>query len=142
MWARDNSTIFYMLTDDTQRPYRVMRHVLGTEPSADVLVYEESDERFWVGLGSTRSERFVVISSESTSTTEVHLLSADDPTSELVLVEPRRDGHEYRVEHHGDRLLIVTNHEALDFKLVEAPLDAPGFENWADLIPADRKSVV
>jgi len=137
VWANNNSTIFYMLTDGTQRPYQVMRHVLGTETSADVLVYEERDERFWVSLGATRSERFVVIASESTSTTEVHLLSADNPASDLVLVEPRRDGHEYRVEHHGERLLIVTNHEALDFKLVETPLDKPGFENWADLIPAE-----
>jgi len=137
VWANDNTTIFYTLTDETQRPFRVMRHVLGTSVSTDVLVFEESDERFWVSLGRTRSERFVVIASESTSTTEVHLLSADDPTSDLMLVEPRREGHEYRVEHHGDRLLIVTNHEALDFKLVETPLDNPGFGNWVDLIPAE-----
>ena len=137
VWAADDKIIFYVLTDDAQRPFKVMRHRLGTDSAHDVIVFEEPDERFSVGLGPTRSERFIVIGAESTSTSELHLLESNDPSGPLTVVEPRNDGHEYRVEHHGDRLLIVTNDGATDFRLMEVPLaGALGRDNWTELIPA------
>ncbi len=129
VWANDNSTLFAVRTDDAQRPNRVIRHFVGTDPAGDVEVYWEDDERFWVGVGATSSERFVVIGSQSKITSEHRLVDADRPDAEPLVVRARTEGIEYGVDHQGDRLLIVTNDGALDFRLVEAPVpsasDAP-----------------
>jgi oligopeptidase B len=124
VWANDNSTLFAVRTDPAQRPNRVIRHVVGTDPAGDVEVYREDDERFWVGVGATRSERFVVIGSQSKITSEHRLVDADRPDAEPLVVRERSEGIEYGVDHQGGRLLIVTNDGAQDFRLVEAP--APG----------------
>ena len=134
VWANDCRTLFMVLTDAARRPNRIIRHVVGDLPSKDVTVFTEPDERFWAGVGGTRSERFVVIGSESKTSSEYWLLDADTPNNEPSLVEPRREGHEYRVCHQGDRLLILTNDDAVDFRLVETPVDAPGSSNWRELI--------
>ncbi|WP_419916280.1 S9 family peptidase [Candidatus Poriferisodalis sp.] len=126
VWANDNSTLFAVLTDDALRPNRVIRHVVGTDPAGDVEVYREDDERFWVGVGATSSERFVVIGSQSKITSEQRLVEADRPASEPLLVRERRAGIEYGLDHQGERLLIVTNDGALDFRLVEAPVPSEG----------------
>lgn len=126
VWANDNSTLFAVRTDEAQRPNRVIRHVVGADPAGDVEAYREDDERFWVGVGATSSERFVVIGSQSKITSEHRLVDADRPASEPLLVRERRAGIEYGVDHQGDRLLIVTNDGALDFRLVEAPVPSAG----------------
>ena len=122
VWANDNATLFAVRTDDAQRPNRVIRHVVGAHPADDAEMYREDDERFWVGVGATRSERYIVIGCESKTTSEHRLLDADEPAGEPLLVRARREGVEYGVDHQGHRLLIVTNDEAQDFRLMEAPL--------------------
>jgi oligopeptidase B len=140
-WAQDGSAVFYVTVDDAWRPYRVHRHVVGTPVSQDVIVFEETDERFWVGIGLTRSERYVQIHSSSKLTSEVRLLDAADPFGEPAVVAPRRQGVEYEVEHAGDRLLILHNDGAENFELATAPLPGaagagePG--SWTPLIPHD-----
>ena len=140
-WSRDGSAIFYVTVDEAWRPYRVHRHVVGTPVSQDTLVFEETDERFWVGIGLTRSERYVQIHSSSKLTSEVRLLDAADPAGEPAVVAPRRQGVEYEVEHAGDRLLILHNDGAENFELAVAPLPgAPGAGDpgsWTPLIPHD-----
>ncbi len=139
VWANDNSTLFAVRTDPAQRPNRVIRHVVGTDPADDVEVYREDDERFWVGVGASRSERYIGIGCESKTTSEHRLLDADNPTSALLLVQERREGIEYGVDHQDDRLLIVTNDGAEDFRLLEAPLPTDsGGEGlpWRELIGA------
>lgn len=131
-WSADGSTIFYTRVDEAWRPNRIFRHVIGTGTAADVLVYEETDERFWVGVGLTRSERYLEIDSNSKITSEVRLIPADNPTAEPVVVRPRQQGLEYHLDHQGDRLLIVHNENAEDFALSWATLDAPG--EWHELI--------
>ena len=149
VWANDNSTLFAVRTDDAQRPNRVIRHVIGTDPASDAVVYREDDERFWVGVGATRSQRFVVIGSQSKITSEHRLLDADRPDAEPMVVRTRSEGIEYGVDHQGDRLLIVTNDGAKDFRLVEAPVagDTPATGNahdggnaWSELI-GDRPGI-
>ena len=115
VWANDSQTLFMVLTDEARRPDRVVRHVVGTDSQQDKTIFNEEDEKFWVGIGGTRSERYVVVGSESKMSSEYWLLDADSPDGELVIVEPRREGHEYRISHQGDRLLILTNWNALDF---------------------------
>ena len=124
-----------VLTDEARRPDRVIRHQVGNDPKLDVTVFTEDDERFWVGIGATRSEQFIVIGSESKMSSEYWLLDADHPKSDLSLVEARREGHEYRINHQGQRLLILTNDDAVDFRIMEAPVHDWGYENWEELIP-------
>ncbi|MCB0990751.1 MAG: S9 family peptidase [Acidimicrobiales bacterium] len=133
-WSGDSSTIFYTLADEMQRSDRVVRHTIGTPVERDEVVFHETDDRFWVGLGATRSERFIVISSESKTTSEVSIIDADDPTSAPRIIEPRRQDHEYKVEHHGERFLILSNHEAPDFRMFEAPIHSPSMPNWTEIM--------
>jgi oligopeptidase B len=131
-WSADGSTLFYLTVDEAWRPYRVWRHAVGSPAGGDTVVLEESDERFWVGVGLTRSERFVVIDVHSKITSEVLLIPSDAPTSEPRVVAPRRQGVEYSVEHHGDRLLILHNDGAEDFALAYTSADEPGA--WTTMI--------
>ena len=132
-WSLDASTLFYLTVDDAWRPYRVHRHVVGTPPGADAVVYQEDDERFWVGVELTRSERFIFIEAGSKTTSEVHYLPADAPLAAPTVIAPRRPGVEYAVEHHGHRFLILHNDEAQDFALAYTSVDAPGA--WTPIIP-------
>jgi oligopeptidase B len=132
-WSADGSTLFYLTVDEAWRPYRVWRHTVGSAAGDDVVVYEESDERFWVGVDLTRSEKFIVIDAHSKITSEVRVIPASNPAGEPAVIAPRRQGVEYSVEHHGHRFLILHNDGAEDFELAYTSADAPG--EWATLIP-------
>jgi oligopeptidase B len=132
-WSADGEYLFYVTVDEAWRPFRVWRHRVGTAAAGDVKVFEEQDERFWVGVSLTRSERYVSIRTASVLTSEVLLLDATTPTAGFVPVVPRRPGVEYDVDHAGDGLLILHNDQAPDFELATAPADAPG--DWRPLIP-------
>ena len=132
-WAR-NDHLFYTRADQSWRPYVVLRHRLGTDPATDVEVLTEPDERFWLGVDSSRDERWIVIGAGSKLTSEYRLLSTDDPEGEPRLIAPRRQGVEYDVEPAGDRLLIVHNDGAEDFELAEAPLTATDHTEWRAVI--------
>jgi oligopeptidase B len=133
-WSADSSVFFYVTLNDAKRPYRLWRHRLGSAAAEDELVHEETDERFFCSVHLTRSERFVVVTLGSAVTSEVWVLPSDEPLGEFAVVEPRRQGVEYSVDHQGDRFLILTNDGAENFRLVEAPVDAPARENWRDVI--------
>jgi oligopeptidase B len=131
-WSLDASTLFYITVDDAWRPYRVWRHVVGTAPDTDAIVHQEDDERFWVGVELTRSERFIFVEIGSKLTSEVRYLPADAPLDPLRVIAPRRQGVEYAVEHHGHRFLILHNDGAEDFTLSYTSVDDPG--GWTPLI--------
>ena len=141
-WADDIRTCFYVRPDEAMRPNEVWRHLIGTPPAADVLVYREVDERFFVDIGRTRSGRFVLIDASSKLTSETWFVPTDAPEQDPVLVAAREHEHEYSVEHqvsdeNGDRFLIVTNCDgAHNFKLVAAPVAKPGRDHWGDVIAA------
>jgi oligopeptidase B len=137
-WSLYGSALFYTTVDDAWRPYRVWRHLVGTAAAEDVMVYEESDEKFRVGVGLTRSERFLVLSVASSVTSEAWLLDAARSEGEFTIVTPRRQGVEYHVDHQiaadgTDRLLILHNDHAENFELAVAPLSDPA--NRTTLIP-------
>jgi oligopeptidase B len=133
-WSSGGSALFYTTADAAWRPFRVWRHLMGTPVADDVIVLEESDERYWVGVGLTRSERYLRITASSKLTSEVRLLDATEPTAQPRVVLPRRQGVEYSVEHQagrggpGDagRLLILHNDGALNFELSAVPLPPAG----------------
>jgi len=135
-WARDNKTVFYTRVDENHRPSRVFRHVIGTPATSDVLVYEESDPGFFVGVGKTQSGRFIMISAHDHETSEIHLIDASHPDSEPKLVAARVAGLEYDIDDQGDRFLILTNGDkAEDFKIMTAPVSDPAKSNWRELVP-------
>ncbi len=136
-WSADGQYLFYVTVDETWRPFRVWRHRIGTPAADDVKVYEEPDMKFRVGVGLTRSERFISIRIGSAVTSEVLLLDAATPTAEFVSVTPRRQGVEYSIDDAGDRLLVLHNADAPDFELATItpaePSAGPG--EWTPLIP-------
>ena len=131
-WSADGTTFFYTTVDDAWRPNQVHRHTIGSPAEDDVLVHEESDERFWVGIGLSRSERYLILSAGSKITSEVRILEADTPSGEFRVVRPRETGVEYGVDHAGDHFLVLHNRNAENFELATAPLDAPG--DWTPFI--------
>ena len=135
-WARDSRTLFYVRLDDEHRPRFVYCHHVGSDPKDDRLVYEEKDVGFEVSVDTTRSGRFVVISTKDLDTSEAWLIDAAQPESAPRLVVARKPGLRYYLDDWGDRLVIRTNADgAEDFKLVTVPPSAPGRENWRDLVP-------
>jgi oligopeptidase B len=140
-WSRDGSTLFYLTVDDAWRPYRVHRHAVGTPADQDIVVYEELDERFWVDVELMRSERYLIVSTGSKTTSELRMLDADDPAGELRLIAERAAGVEYSVDHWAhptdpsrDLLLVLHNSAGrLNFELATAPIDAPAI--WTALAP-------
>jgi oligopeptidase B len=133
-WASDSATLFYTRPDQAMRPWQVWRHRLGTTAGDDALVLQEDDERFFASVSRTRSGELILVALESQVTSEVHTLRAGAPDAALTVVEPRTQGHEYSVEHHGDTLYIVTNSDAVNFRLVAAPLDTPDRAHWREVV--------
>ncbi len=138
-WANDSEHLFYVVLNESMRPYRVCRHCVADEPANDTVVFEDSDESFFVRLRRTRSRDFVVISCGSHTTSENLLISADDPFEPPRVVIQRVTDVEYYVEHHSDALFILTNRDAKNFRIVRAPLDRPA-DDWEELV-AHRSDV-
>jgi oligopeptidase B len=134
-WAADSATLFYITLDAATRPYQLHRHALGTDPAQDELIYHEADETYYLFLLKSRSEKYLMAFSHSTLTHEWRILPADQPLGEWRVFAPRRPGIEYLVEHHGGRFFILTNENALNFKLMETPVEATAPENWREVLP-------
>ena len=135
-WANDSQTIFYDVLDENHRPVKIFKHRLGDDPSADELVYEDLDERFFVHVGKSASRRFIFVASAGNNMSEWHFMDAGDPGSRLTLIQPRHEDFEYDVEDHGERFLIRNNGDgAKDFKVSVTPISAPASDNWQDLVP-------
>ncbi|MGL5816051.1 MAG: S9 family peptidase [Phycicoccus sp.] len=128
--SKDGRFLFYTRLDDAWRPHQLWRHRLGDDPAHDVLVHQEDDERFWMGVSTSRDERWLMLGLGSKTTSEVHLLASDDPEGQWRCVARRRDGVEYDVEPSSDRLLVVHNADTPDSDLAWAPLDATSHEEW------------
>jgi len=139
VWTNDNASFYYIENDPvTLLTKRVKRHILGTDPSSDALVYEEADNTFYMGVSRTRSEAYVCIDVHSTVSSESRCTSADKPAEFRVLALRMRD-FEYSADHLNDRWVIRTNWNAANFKLMQAANDAVfDRDAWADLVPHDE----
>ncbi|HEV2605213.1 MAG TPA: S9 family peptidase [Microvirga sp.] len=136
VWTADNRGFYYVELDENHRPVRVRRHRLGTPSSEDAVVYEERDQGFFINIGTTQSDAYVVITASDHETSESWLIDRADPDGMPRCVEPRTPQLQYSVEHHGDQLILLTSADgAEDFKLVTAPVADPGRANWSDLVP-------
>ena len=143
-WANDNATVFYVRVDEAMRPFQLWRHRVGTDPATDVLVIEEPDDHFYLGVGRTKDDCYVLCALDSKITSEVRILRRRRPRGRvpdrrapapgrrvLRRSRPRGPGHG-----RPGRFLVVTNDGAEDFRLMEAPDGDPGREHWTEVIPA------
>lgn len=136
-WHNDNRTIYYVTMDQAWRPYRLFRHTLRLPGQADTLLYEEPDERFFLYVGKTRSQKYIIMVMGSKTSTENWFLDADDPGAELRILLPRRADIEYSIDHNGDNFYILTNDGAVNFRLTSTPVNDPRWDNLRDIIPGN-----
>ena len=134
VWSADDRSFFYAVVDDNWRPYQVRRHLLGSPVGDDAVVYEEQDPGFFVGVSSTSSEQYVVISTGDHVTSEAYLVPAEEPGAEPLPVATRRREHDYTVDHQGDRFVIRTNDTHKNNRLATAPNDDPSESAWQTLV--------
>jgi oligopeptidase B len=135
-WANDDRTIFYTRQHpETLRSYRVYRHVLGTDPFSDELVFEESDETFSTFVYRTKSRKYVVIGSYATLSSEYRFLDADEPGGAFQVFLPRRKDHEHDLDHAGDLFYVRTNDGAKNFRLMATPATDTRRESWQEIVP-------
>ena len=135
VWANDNRTIYYQVKDETLRPYRIYKHIIGTPVDSDILIFEETDPTFYVRVSKTKSEKYIIISSGSTLSTENRILNADNPEGDFRVFQLRQPDVEYRISHQDGRFLILTNYKAVNFQLMEVGEENTGIENWKEIIP-------
>ena len=134
-WGNDNRTIFYNTVDVASRPYRLFRHILGDDPAGDELIYEEKDERYFLEVTKSRSDKYIFMHLGSKVSSEVRYLDADVPLDDFNVFQKREPDVEYTVEHHEDSFMIVTNDRAVNFRLMQTSVGATNKSNWKEVIP-------
>ncbi len=135
-WTADSSSVLYVEKHpETLLGYRIRRHVLGTDPAGDALVYEQDDESFYTGVGATKDERYLLIVAQSTVSTEYRYADAGDPALQFKVFLPRERDHEYQADHLDGRWIIRSNWQAQNFRLLEARVGEEGDRaNWKELV--------
>jgi oligopeptidase B len=147
IWAADNRTVFYARMDDMHKPFELWRHTLGTPSSNDVMLFRETDETFSIFLHKTQDGQYLLMRTASKITAEIHYLQADDPHGTWQVFRPRERGIEYSLEHSRERFLVMTNENAINFKLMSAPVENPSEQNaqhegWQELIAHRNDSLL
>src|SRR5262245_8723620 len=136
VFAADSDTLFYVRNEPkTLRAYQVWRHRLGSNPNSDVLIYEESDPTFDISITLSGSRKFILLNINEERTSEFRYLPANRTMDELKIIEPRREGVIYEVDHVRDEFLIRTNLDAPDFRLMRAPQATPAARDWKEIVP-------
>ncbi|GAA4187224.1 S9 family peptidase [Sphingobacterium ginsenosidimutans] len=135
IWGNDNQTLFYTAKNPvTLLSEKIMRHTLGTDVSTDVSVYEEKDNTNYIAVGKSKNGKYIIISSEGTLSSEIWLLDADLPNNDFKVFQPRRNDVLYTVVPLQDRFLILTNDDAINFRIMQCPLDKTDREHWTTFI--------
>jgi len=143
-WSADGQYLFYLNKNlETLLAFQVMRHKMGTDPSEDVLVYEETDNTFYNGVGRSRSGEYIGLTHQNTDTTEVQLLAANDPLGSFKPFLPRETGHEYDVDHADGRFFIRTNWQAENFRVMTVDLENSADKSaWKEVVPHREDAMV
>jgi len=141
VWSENSRVVFYAMLDRTFRPFKLMRHIVGTSAIFDDSVYEEKNMAYRLNIRKSRSGKFIMLQLESLISSEIRILRADRPFGKFKLVRRRKKGLEYYLLHRDDKFFVLTNENAPNFKLMETPVSNPSPENWKEVIP-HRKSVM
>ena len=144
VWDASSSGFFYTLLDENHRPSKVLYHALGAPQDEDRLIRDEPDAGMFMGVGGSIDDSIILIDVHDHETSEIRILPADDPNAEPVLVAERETGHEYDVDGAEGTLFIRTNDggESPDFRIVTTSVDAPGRENWKELVPHEAGRLI
>jgi oligopeptidase B len=135
-WANDNKTFFYSKQDpQTLRSHRIYRHVVGSDPSTDRLIYEEKDVTFGCYVLKTKSKQYIMIGSFQSVSSEYRILDANNPNGRFTVLQPRERDHEYEVDHFEDHFYIRTNLDAKNFRLMKTPVTKTSKQYWKEVIP-------
>jgi oligopeptidase B len=135
VWANDNKTLFYVVKDETLRPFKIYRHIVGNQKSADVLVFHETDSTFYSFIYKTKSQKYLVIGSYSTLSSEHRILNAHIPEGQFTVFQPREENLLYDIDHYKDVFYIRTNYNAANFRLMKTPVTNTTRANWTEVIP-------
>lgn len=143
LWANDGKTLYYIKQDEqTLLPWQVWRHQVGSDPATDHLVFEEQDERFYLSLGQTSSEDYLLIILDSTSSSEVWCLAANNPQASAHCFLPRSEDREYSLDHYLGHFYIRSNHQGYNFGLYRCQQPQQATCSWQTLIPADEQRII
>ncbi|HMS30660.1 MAG TPA: S9 family peptidase [Saprospiraceae bacterium] len=143
VFAKDNKTIFYVVKDPiTLRDYKVMKHILGSDPQIDTCIYEEKDPSYYASIGSSKSEEYLLILSNSTLTTEYRYLSMHLPHEIPAVFRSRERGHEYYIDHHPDGWVIRSNKKAPNFKLLTCNTNDTQLKNWVEIVGHNKDVLI
>ncbi len=143
VWANDNEHFFYIRKDETLRAYQIFRHKIGTKQEEDVLIFHEEDETFDVNVFKTKSLEYIFIASSSTISDEHWFIPSNNVNAEWKVIQKREDDLEYAVEHYENDFYIITNEgDATNFKIVKTPVEKPSKENWVDVIPHKKDTLL
>jgi oligopeptidase B len=135
-WANDNSTFFYTLKNKiTLLSEDIARHSLGTSQSEDDIVFTEKDDSFYIGVYRSKSNKYIIIYNSSTLASDYYILNANNPTGKFFQFSPREEEHEYSIEHYKDKFYIVTNWNAMNFRLMETSEEVTSKQNWKEVVP-------
>lgn len=135
VWANDNKTVFYSVKDETLRSYKIFKHKLGEAVEKDEEVFHEQDETFNTYVYKTKSEKYIVIASFQTVSSEYQVLNADTPDGDFRILQPRERKLEYDIAHYEDKFYVRTNMDARNFRLMVTPEDKGNKETWTEVIP-------
>ncbi len=141
-WANDNKTVFYSVRDESLRPYKIYRHKLATDISGDDEIFYEDDPTFGVYVYRTKSNKFIVIGSYSTVSTEFHILDADNPSGKFKVFQSREKHLEYSITNLDNKFFINTNYKAKNFRVMETPDNKTSKENWKEVIPHKKDVLI
>ena len=139
IWAADSQSFFYLKVNDNWQPYLVRKHTLGEDLAQDIDIYEEKDSSFFVGLSATQSDQFVVINTGDHVTSEIRVIPSDAPDTQPQLIAPRRTGHEYDIDHHGEHFFIHSNAQHKNFSMYRVATDNPSEDKWRLEIEGSKK---
>ncbi len=143
IWSNDNKTVFYVKKDpQTLREFQVYRHVLGTDSKSDVLVYEEKDEKFSLGIGKTITDKYMVIQIASSTTSETWLIDADQPTSKPMVFLVRKPGHLYEIDHHENGFYMLSNNNAANKRILFSKEIPKELESCSEVIAHDANTLL
>lgn len=142
VWANDNKTIFYNVKDETLRPYKTVKHILGNNVKDDKIVYEEKENTFYHTVSKSKSQKYILFCSESTLSAEYHILDANTPDGKLKMFQSRQKDLEYSIDHIGKYFYIRTNKNAKNFKIVRTDIDHLSQKYWEDVISAQNDVLI
>lgn len=135
IFAKDNKSIFYVQNDESLFAYKVMHHVLGTDPKTDALIYEEKDHTYYLGISESSSGEYMIIVCSASDNSECRFVPLSQPQKPAVLFAKRKKDHDYFVDHHSDYFYIKTNKDgAKDYKIMRTKISNPSVKNWVDFI--------